>query len=300
MRILNHLILIASIGLYSVNAVSEEKIVVQDGATVLTYEELADTVTRWTPQMREAALLDQGDRLELINLALANKKIAEEAENYVAEHPEIQLDYLNGLRGFQRNFMLRHVADNIEMPDFSTLAQEQYTVKKEKYALIPERRMSSHILFMSPPGRDRAELTTKAQSVLDQLRAGADFEEMVAQYSEEPNAAEKKGKFDRWLAFGEQGVSPRYSEGVFSIEKVGDYSDIVNSEFGLHIVRLDGIQERSFKPFEEVKEDIIKEMEAEYRRLAMKDFVSKFQITDEVTVDDEAISSILEPYNTTE
>lgn len=300
MRIFNYLVLTLSAVLLTSPALSEEKVVVKDGATTLTYEELEDTVTRWTPQMRKVAILDEGDRLELINLALANKKLAEEAESYVAEHPDLAMEYRNGLLAYQRDFMLRNVSANVEMPDFTALAQEQYTVNKDKYALIPERRISSHILFASPPGKDRTELTVKAESVLEELRAGADFLEMVALHSDEPGAAQKGGKFNRWIAFGEDGVSPRYSQGAFSIDKVGEYSDIVNSEFGLHIIRLDGIQEKSYKPFDEVKAGMIKDMENEYRRLAMKDFVSQFQMTEQVKIDEESIDAILEPYKSAE
>ncbi|WP_188109572.1 peptidylprolyl isomerase [Pseudohalioglobus sediminis] len=282
----------------SVNA--NEQVVVKDGNTTLTFEEFADTVTRWTPQMREAAIADEGDRLELINLALANKKLAEEADDYIAENPQFKMEYLNGLRAYQRDFMLRKVSASIEMPDFAELAEEQYTVKKDKYALIPERRISSHILFSSPPGVPRDNLMVEAQEVLDQLRAGANFREMVNLHSDEPGAAQKGGKFNRWIRFGEQGVSPRYSEGLFSIENVGEYSELVNSEFGIHIIRLDGIQEKSYKSFEEVKGNMIKELEDEYRRLAMKDFVAQFQMSEGTVIDNEAIQAILEPYTAQE
>jgi parvulin-like peptidyl-prolyl isomerase len=296
MRIFKLLILVSSASLLSLPAYSDEQIVVKDGATTLSLEELADTVTRWTPQMRRAAIQDEGDRLELINLALANKKLAEEADNYILENPQHKTEYRNGLLAYQRDFMLRKISDSIEFPDFTELAKEQYTVNKDKHALIPERRISSHILFSSPPGRDRGELTVEAQAVLDELRAGADFLEMVTLHSDEPGAVQKKGRFNRWITFGEQGVSPRYSEGVFSIENVGEYSELVNSEFGIHIIRLDGIQEKSYKTFEEVKAGMIKEMEDEYRRLAMKDYISQFQMTDEVIIDQQALEAILEPY----
>lgn len=298
--IVNALIVWSAAVFVALPATAEDRIVVTDEGTTLTYEEFTDAVTRWTPQMRAAAIADEGDRLELINLTLANKKLAGEAENYVAKHPDLKMEYLNGLRAYQRDFMLRKVADSIEVPDFTELAEEQYTVKKDRYALIPERRISSHILFSSPAGVPRDKLMVEAQEVLDQLRAGANFREMVNLHSDEPGAAQKGGKFNRWVAFGEQGVSPRYSEGLFSIENVGEYSELVNSEFGIHIIRLDGIQEKSYKSFEEVKGNIVKELEDEYRRLAMKDFVAQFQMSEGTVIDNEAIQAILEPYTAQE
>lgn len=290
-------IIFSVVGLFLVAAAAaDDAVVVKDDDTVLTYDEMAYAVTRWTPQMREAAIRDEGDRLELINLVLANRKVADYAQDYVAERPELQQEFDYALSTFKRNYVIQKVESELEMPDFTALAQERYATLKDQIAVNPEQRISSHILFAAPPGMPRDEVTVRAQEVLDQLRAGADFEEMVAKYSQEPGAAEKKGKFDRWVSYGEIGVSPRYSQGLFSIDKVGEYSEIVNSEFGLHIIRLDGIQEQTYKPFEEVRGQIEKELADEYRRLALKDFVAQFNMGEDVIIDAAAMEAILAPY----
>lgn len=280
--------------------IAAQDAVITDGDVSLSYDELAFFVGRWTPQMQEVAVTDEGDRLELLNMVLANKKLALEAEKLTAEKPELHWTYMAGMRAYQRDFVLRHYAENIEFPDFSELAHEQYVSKKDKYALVPERRMSSHILFSAPPGFPRDDILVEAQGVLDELRAGADFVEMVKLHSDEPNAAAKEGKFNLWMQFGEQSVSPPYSEGVFEIGNVGEYSELVQTQFGVHIIRLDGIQEKSYKPYDEVKGKILAELETEYRGLAMKDFVSKFQISEDAVIDGEAVEKILAPYNTGE
>ncbi len=273
-----------------------ENNVVQDGEFALSESELTYLVSRWTKQMRDSAIQDAGDRLELLNLSLANKKIAPEAEKIAEQDPDVTWEYRLGLEAYQRDFALRWYRDQVEVPDFTDLAQEQYNLKRDKYALIPERRISSHILFSAPPGTPRQELLVEAQGVLDQLREGADFVEMVTLHSGEPGAAEKQGKFDRWLKFGEIGVTPPYTEGLFTIENVGDYSELVQTEFGIHIIRLDGIQEQGYKPFDEVKDDIVKELEAEYIQLAMKDYVGQFNISDDAVIDNDAVDAVLAPY----
>ncbi|MEH6585329.1 MAG: peptidylprolyl isomerase [Halioglobus sp.] len=273
--------------------------IVQDEGIVISDKEFEYLVTRWTKQMRDVAIQDEGDRLELINLALANKKIARQADEVAQQNPDVLWQYQLGLEAYQRDFVLRQYRDSLQVPDFSELAQEQYTVNREKNAAIPERRISSHILFVTKPGMPgdaREKITADAQSVLDQLRAGADFVEMVKQYSGEPGAAVKEGKFDKWVQYGEVGVSPPYSEGLFTIASVGEYSELVQTQFGLHIIRLDGIQEKSFKSFDEVKADIVQKLEAEYVKLAMKEWVGRFQMTNDAVIDSEAVESILAPY----
>ncbi|RLQ23691.1 hypothetical protein DWB85_00610 [Seongchinamella sediminis] len=277
-----------------------ETTVVRDGDVSLSREELAHRVDGWTGQMRESALADPGDRLELINMEVVNKKLALAGAEIVAADPQLRLQLQSVVERFQRDILLRHHRDNMDYPDFSKLAREQYDLNPRKYALIPERRMSSHILFASPVGQPRDEVLAQAAEVLEQLRAGADFEEAVAEYSEEPGAAEKKGKVDRWMKLGEKGISPPYSEGLFNIGAVGEYSDLVQTQFGVHIIRLDGIQEESFKPFEEVAAEIEKQLRDEYTGLEMKAFVTRFNMTDEVEIDQAAIDEILAPYQQAE
>lgn len=274
-----------------------ESVIVTDGDLEISDEELQFVVGKWTPQMREVALMDPGDRLELINMVVVNKRVANEAEVYVKDNPDLYWEYMQGKEAYQRNFLLQTFSNSIVTPDFTELAQEQYTVLKDKYASIPERRTSSHILFASPPGQPRDDVLAEAATVLAGLRAGEDFYQMVSQHSDEPGASERKGKFDRWLAIGEEGVAAPYVQGVFTIEAEGEYAELVETQFGVHIIRLDGIQEKSYKTFEDVRPVIEKELEADYRKLAMKDFISQFQMSEGVIIDNEAVDAILKPYS---
>ncbi|KZX55064.1 hypothetical protein A3709_08705 [Halioglobus sp. HI00S01] len=277
----------------------DNPVAVQDGDVVITEQELAYLVTTWTGQMRSVAAEDEGDRLELLNLMMANKRVAAEADELVNDNPELYYQYQHALEGFKRDFVLRTYKDSIESPDFTDLAREQYVVNKNKYALVPETRLSSHILFEVRPGTSadiRNVVREEAQAVLDELRAGADFEEMVTLHSDEPGASQRKGKFDRWIRYGDAGVSAPYVEGLFAIQGVGVYSDLVQTQFGLHIIRLDGIQEKSYKPFEEVAGKIVTDLQNEFIKLSMKDFVTKFNFSDDVMVDEEVVTRVLAPY----
>ncbi len=272
--------------------------VVRDGEVILDREELIYSVEKWTPAMRAAAINDKGDRLELINMVLVNKKLAHASKGYVVEHPDLKQEYDAGIEAYQRDFLLRHFRDSLVYPNFDKLAKERYTLEKDKYALVPERRISSQILIASAPGQPRDAALAEAKDVVQQLRNGADFLEMVKEHSDEPRAVEKQGKFDHWVSYGEIGVEPRYSEGLFTIAKVGEYADPVQTRFGVHIIRLDGIKEKHYKTFDEVKGAIEKDLASEYQRLALKNYLAKFNMSDKVEIDDEAITEILAPYAT--
>lgn len=293
---LNRLIVIVAALVFATQALAEEY-VLEDQGVGLAYGELEYQVKQWTPQMRDVAANDMGDRLELLNKALLNKKIAMQADGLAGSlEGDAYWEYQAGLEAYKRNFVLKKLNLDLEVPDMSALAAERYETEKEKYALVKERRNSSHILFAAAPGAPRDDILAKAQQVLDELRAGADFEAYVVQYSEEPGAAQKKGKFDRWIALGEKGVSPPYVGGVFEIPNVGEYSELVQTQFGVHIIRLDGIQEAYFKTFDEVKAQIVADLETEYRQLAMKDYLVSLQLTDKAYINGDAMDKLFEPY----
>lgn len=97
---------------------------------------------------------------------------------------------------------------------------------------------ASHILigYHNSEGQiDTAFAKLRADSVLAQLNAGASFEEMALKYSDDPGSKEKGGDlgyFERRMMVKE------FDEVAFQME-VGQISDLVQTNFGYHIIKLD-------------------------------------------------------------
>jgi parvulin-like peptidyl-prolyl isomerase len=266
----------------------------------MTREELEFVVRHWTPQMQKAAAVDRGDRLELLNMALVNKKIAAEADAIGPDaDPEAWWTLQYAIINRQRQFVQRHYMRTLEIPEMDALAEERYRTEKDKYALVPERRMSSHILVRCLPGPGQCvpkEKRAKAEKLLEELRGGADFDAMVAEHSDDPGAKKRGGRFDKWLRRGEPRVSPPYVQALFELEQVGDYSDVVQSQFGFHIIRLDEVEAAYYKPYEEVKDSIVATLRREYKELAAKDFQNQYLLTDDAVLDEAALEEIFAQY----
>lgn len=267
--------------------------VIEDEGVSIDRAEMTKIAENWSSQMRAAAAEDLGDRLELLNMALSNKKMALEVEKLSPEtDPETYWKYVFWLQSQQRKFVFDHYMEALDIPDMSPLAEERYSTEKDKYALVPEQRRSSHILFSCPPGCDRTEYRSQAVKVLVDLRAGGDFEAMVAEFSGDQKTRKTGGKMDRWIAPGESDITPHYTGALFEIEEAGGYSGVVETEFGLHIIRLDEIRESYYRPFAEVRDSIILDLETEYTELAAKDFAAGFRVTDDVRIDGPAMEEI--------
>lgn len=117
---------------------------------------------------------------------------------------------------------------------------------------VPEQVRARHILFRLPPEpteEDIAGVRAEAQSVLDQLAAGGDFSALAQANSDDTASATAGGDLG-W--FGRGRMTPEFEEVAFALE-VDATSDIVQTPFGLHIIRLDGKRAEQVRPFQEAR-----------------------------------------------
>lgn len=274
--------------------------VIKDGDVAISDAELAGIMQTWTSAMRSSAANDTGERLELLNQIVMSKKIAQQADRLTQESEgywELKL----ALESVKQQFMYKRHMRQLELPDIAALTRERYDTGKDKYAKVPETRTSSHILLLCPTGTcEREPLRLQAAELVAQLRDGADFEAMVEEYSGDPGSREKGGKFDRWMRFGDPEVTPPYSEALFNIDEVGAYSEPTDSQFGVHIIRLDGIRDGGYLPFEDVRDKIASDIYNEYRTLAAKEYRASYMLSDDVFIDGEALEQLLAPYKAPE
>jgi len=276
--------------------------VVKDQGVGMSRAELEHIVKFWGPDMQQAAANDAGDRIELLNMALASKKLAAMVP---AEPPENDADadaYWRlqlSIRNLQSQFVVNQYLASLEIPDMTPLAQERYQTQMDKYALVSESRQASHILLLCDPGTcDRDARRDEAKKILAELEAGADFAELAAKYSDDRANKDKGGQLDRWLTVDETQIDPHFLGAVFEIDKVGGHSGIVDSRFGLHIIQLDDIKKAHYRPYEEVKDEIIASLRKDYITAAAKQFDAGFRFSDETYIDKDAVEEILAPYKT--
>jgi peptidyl-prolyl cis-trans isomerase D len=135
-----------------------------------------------------------------------------------------------------------------------------------------EQRQASHILIgfgVSATETEKAAAKDKAADILAQLKkAPKRFEELATKNSQDPGSAVKGGDLGN---FARGAMVKPFEDAVFSM-KVNQISDLVESEFGYHIIKLTGITGQSTK-FEDMKAQIKGELswnkaQAKYAELA--------------------------------
>jgi peptidyl-prolyl cis-trans isomerase NIMA-interacting 1 len=81
--------------------------------------------------------------------------------------------------------------------------------------------------------RSKAEALARAQEALQKLKQGADFGDMVDQYSDEPGARERGGDLGM---FGRNSMVKPFSDAAFKLQ-VGELSGVVETRYGFHIIK---------------------------------------------------------------
>jgi len=138
-----------------------------------------------------------------------------------------------------------------------------YDQNKARYG-TEEQRRASHIL-LTAEGSDKATARKKADEILAKVRAKpVDFEKLARENSKDSGSAAQGGD----LGFFGRGMMVKPFEEVAFELKEGEISDIVETDFGFHIIRLTDVKPAQAKPFEEVRADIerdLKQQQAQKR-----------------------------------
>jgi parvulin-like peptidyl-prolyl isomerase len=127
-----------------------------------------------------------------------------------------------------------------------TYAQEQLAEKMKATDKEVDDYLAAH------PELDTSKQNRpKAEEVLKRARAGEDFVKLAKEFSTEPGAKEKGGDLG-WFGHGQ--MVPEFEQAAFAM-KPGEISDIVETKFGYHIIKLEDrkTETKEGKPEEQVK-----------------------------------------------
>ena len=126
-----------------------------------------------------------------------------------------------------------------------------------------EERRASHILLNAPkdaPAAEREKAKARAQALLEQVRkAPQTFADVARKNSQDTGSAVSGGDLD---FFGRGAMVKPFEDAVFAMKK-GDVSDVVESEFGFHIIQLTDVKTPKQRSFEELRPGIEAELKTQ-------------------------------------
>lgn len=140
---------------------------------------------------------------------------------------------------------------------------------------MPERIQASHILI-KVDSEDTPEIKEqkrqKLSDIREEIKNGADFAQLAREHSDCPSKSRggDLGLFERGRM-----VKP-FEDVAFQLE-VGEVSDIVETQFGFHLIKLTDRQETQVMPLEKAREKIKSHLNRQKQEEAIKDYLMKLR-----------------------
>ncbi|MDP1568808.1 MAG: peptidyl-prolyl cis-trans isomerase [Vicinamibacterales bacterium] len=144
------------------------------------------------------------------------------------------------------------VREGLTVPDAEIAAF--YEANRAQYS-TPEEIRASHIL-LSLDGADAGAVRTRAAALLAEARSGADFAALAREHSQDEGSAVQGGDLDY---FGRGRMVPEFEQAAFALE-VGQISDVVESPFGFHIIKLTDRRPGTTQPLADVRAEIVDQL----------------------------------------
>ncbi|HEX5107564.1 MAG TPA: peptidyl-prolyl cis-trans isomerase [Vicinamibacterales bacterium] len=182
-------------------------------------------------------------------------------------------DYRVGERRKIRYFLMDLEKARLKVTVTPTEIQRDYNDNLERYH-TPEQIKASHILLKTE-GKSEAEVRTRAEGILKQLKGGADFAALAKQVSEDEATKEKGGDLDY---FTRGKMVPEFENAAFAMQP-GQLSDLVKSQYGFHIIKLIDHKPEVTRPLDEVRAEITERLTQQKASRQIADQASQLATT---------------------
>jgi|CZKS01.1.fsa_nt_gi peptidyl-prolyl cis-trans isomerase D len=144
------------------------------------------------------------------------------------------------------------VGESIQVSD--TQVESYYNSHKDQFR-TKERVKARHILIsiLNKPPAEVPKQKAKAEDLLKQIKAGADFAKLAEQNSDDKTNASKGGDLG-WVMKGQ--MVPEFEKATFAL-KQGQISDVVTTNYGFHIVQVMEKEDAHLHPLDEVRSEVV-------------------------------------------
>jgi len=195
----------------------------------------------YTPnEFRRYIALDGETRdIEYVMLpSVAWTEQAQISEEAIAERYEASLSSFQTLESAALEYLQIKFADILAGTDVGEDEVRRYYDENPQEFSGPEERAASHILITI--GDDEGVAEDEAKEVAEKLAAGESFASLAANYSDDTGTAAAGGSLG-WMGPGDA-PAQEFEDALFALQAEGESTQPVRTEFGFHLIRLDGLR----------------------------------------------------------
>jgi peptidyl-prolyl cis-trans isomerase D len=244
----------------------------------LTVEKLRASLTDWlaVPEKElEEAYRRRNDKIKLAVVTF-------NADSFRGQATASDADVASHFEGHKDDFKIpekrkiRYVLLDIEAIRAKVVVppadiEKAYNSSIEQYT-TPEQVRASHILLKTE-GKTDADVKAKAEALLKQAKAGADFAELAKKNSEDESNAKNGGDLDY---FGRGRMVPEFDQAVFAMQP-GQISDLVKTQYGYHIIKVVDKKSAATRSLAEVRQQLTDQLAYERAQAQAADLAAKLE-----------------------
>jgi len=248
---------------------------------VATINDKEITLSEFTERIKEYPALAHGGEMTeetkkaFLDNLIVRELIFQEALRLGIDKDKETLDFIEEMkkRVIVDKFFKKEVDQKTQVSDEEI---KKFFDDNPEEAKTPDEVRASHILLKT---REEADM------VLKKVKQGAKFEDLAKKFSMDPGSKEAGGD----LGFFSQGMMvPEFDSVAFKLN-VGEVSDIVQSRFGFHIIKLLEKKEGKQKSIEESKSEIEKKLLGQKRKDKFDTLVADLKAKAKISINDDLL-----------
>ena len=243
------------------------------GDYVVKKSDVDRLLSYYPPETQQRLQENPAEMQTLVQRMLQIKIVADVArKEKFDQRPQIkkQLDYVAD------DFLSREYLAKKVMPE-ATVSEadlKEYYAQNKQSLGVPEQVRARHILFKMDPAAtpdEKNKALERARAVLKRVRAGEDFAGLAAAHSEDAESRAKGGDLGY---FSPGKMVPDFEDVAFYINP-GETSDIVETKYGYHIIKVEDFIEARERSFEEMKDYIREKLHQQLVMFKVQKFIQQ-------------------------
>lgn len=254
-------------------ATEDDPVFAKAGDHVFRKSDLSRILSYSPPYLQEQLKRDPQQKEMLIKRLMHQKIISDIAKKEgFDKKTEVKEQLQQITDSFLANeYLMQEVIEKVSVSENEL--KDFYNGNKEKFT-TPEQVKASHILIKVNFGAtedEKKKAKEKAKQMLEWLKKGEKFETLAEQYSDDQQSKTIGGS----LGYIARGRMPKsFDEAAFSM-KPGQISDVVQTDYGYHIIQVEDHKDAATKTFDEVKDSIKEQMKNEIAKTKVEEFIKK-------------------------
>ncbi len=249
--------LLLTYSLVSVVTTASAQPLVTGAGLVVTTQDIESDLLRLTTEVRANTFGRPAEvQNSLANLFVRRVLAAQASSNGIDQEPSVKVALALARERVLSEARLSQIDQTSKLsPEaIASYALSTYNANPNRFE-SPEQIKVRHILIRLTEANAR----THTEKLLQVLQGGVNFEKLAKEQSQDLESAASGG--DLGIVVKGRMVKS-FEDAAFSLNKPGELSDIVETKFGYHIVKLEEKFPKRIRGYDEVKDGLIKEIQA--------------------------------------